>query len=552
MATQAEIDAAKAAGWKAPSGDELIRDGDNAITDNAVKAFLDLATNVELNKRARGSRPVPNGSNMNTYYGSAFVGTWTVSSTAAAQTILNMPKNRLGAVATTVFEINWPYGTQTGYVYTSGQAPTVVRRGRITFDATDPNAWSEWEVQGGSGTAGLDNVGQDNRARVDAFMNARGGSIGTGGVAAVALRFDHNMANFRDIVLPLLRERNLPWSLAVNTAQNHIDAPANGGVTWAQVQAWALSDGGEVLAHSHTHADSTTNEAIIANVVDSIPILAAGLPQCVVEGFAVPGTGGAGWLGWTATDTPEHFTSKYVASSAVLSNFAFCTGYVPGPLRPMTGRLANGQTHVTLDNATTASSTIAVMQQAQQMGAAVQLMLHPNALNLAGNITTAILTQILDWIVTERDAGRLVVLTTSGLLVADARSGYRNNILRGFGTAVWSNTAGWTFADNVATGTAAAGVMTGSVSLANLGHVGGRVRELFVEARSAAGASIGLGVTGDSGLSASRQIAVPSDNVWRAYRVPFTIPATGTSLTVELGRVSGGAASLRFPAIQSV
>lgn len=40
MATQTDIDAAKAAGYWAPTGDDLILDGDNAITENAVVAFL--------------------------------------------------------------------------------------------------------------------------------------------------------------------------------------------------------------------------------------------------------------------------------------------------------------------------------------------------------------------------------------------------------------------------------------------------------------------------------------------------------------------------------
>lgn len=548
MATQAEIDAANAAGWMTPVGDDYIRDGDNAITDNAVKASRDLATKAELDRRQLGRRTVPNNSNMNTFYGDSFIGPWSVSSSTNAQTIANMPKNRHGDMGTTFFEIGWPYGSQKATVYTPGEPPTIVTRGRTSLSAADVDAWSEWREDSSAGGG----VMQNNKAYVDAYLRARGGSIGLGGIGAVAMRFDHNMANFRDIILPLLIARNLPWSLAVNTAQNHIDAPANGGVTWTQLQGWALSDGGEVIAHSHTHADSTTAEAITANVADSIPILKAGMPQLVVEGFTPPGTPGTNWLGFNISDTPEHFTTEYAAAGAVLNNFAFCTGHIPGLLRPMDGVLTNGEDHMSMDSYTSASTVTNLLAQAQQLGAGVQLMMHPIALSNEGGITTAVLTQILDWIAAERDAGRLRVLSLSGLLIADTKHSYNMNILRAFGTAAWSNTAGWTFSENTATGTVSAGIMTGAVSLSNLGHVRGRIRELVVEARASAATVIRLGVTGDSSLAATRSITLPTDNVWRSYRIPFTIPATGTSLTVQLGRVSGSGAQVRYPSIQAV
>lgn len=501
----------------------------------------------------RPPRLIQGGSDLNTFYGDAFIGSWRVTSTATADTILNLPLDSLGRKTTTVIDVTGPYGFQTARVYNFTGTPLMYYRARTTFDNTKVNAWTDWySLMGGGSSSPLLNVGQDNKALVDAFLQARGGSIGTAGIAAVALRFDHNLANFRDIVLPLLRARSLPWSVAVNTAQNHINAPANGGVTFPQIQGWALNYGGEVLAHSHTHADSTSTSAIVANVEDSLPILKTGAPQLVVEGFAVPGVGGTEWEGWTSTNTPEHFTSKYVAASAVMKNFAFCTGYISGAIRPLMGTVTNGQTHVTMDSVTNGATVIGTLQQAQQLGAGVQLMMHPNMLTLTDGISPAVLTEILDWIVVERDAGRIVVLTTSGLVVADARHAYRQSILRPFGSDVWTGTSGWTFSGTTATGTSGAGIMSGSVVLSTLGHVRGRPRELVIDARSAAGAVLSMGVTGQSALSAARNITLPSDNAWRTYRVPFTVPASGTSLTVNLGRVSGGALEIRTPAIRSI
>lgn len=494
---------------------------------------------------------LPTNANLNTYYGDAYIGWWRVTSTASASTMSNLPLDSLGRQTTTVVHVTGPYGFQLARVYNADGPPLLYYRSRTTHDATIVDAWSDWVNVASGASSPLTNIMQDNTAKQDDYYRARG-VVGTAGVGAVALRFDHNMLNFRDIVLPLLRARNLPWSLAVNTSQNHIDAPANGGVTWAQLQGWAVNDGGEILAHSHTHADSTSDSAIIANVQDSIPILKSGMPELVVEGFAVPGAGGTNWNGFLDTLTSEYFSTKYTGASAVLKNFAFCTGYIPGALRALDGKLTNGQTHITLDSYTTSSTAINMMQQAVEMGAGVQLMMHPNALTIDGRITTGVLTQILDWIVTERDAGRLAVLTTSSLLIADASVSRRDNILRGFNTAVWPTASGWTFAGNSATGTSSAGVMTGNVSLANLGHIRGRVRELVVEARASSGSVLRMGVSGGAALTVSKNLTVPAGTEWRTCRVPFVVPNSATSLVVSLGRVSGGALEMRDPVIRSV
>lgn len=497
-------------------------------------------------------RTLPLEANMNTYYGDDFSGQWRVTSAVNAATMFNLPLTSSGAKTTTVIDVLTPYGFQMGYVYEAGSStPNVQVRSRTTFDNTIVDAWTPWVSIVGGGSQ-LANVAQDNKAHLDSYTQARGGSIGTGGLAAVALRFDHNLVNFRDIILPLLKARNLCWSQAVNTAQNQIDFAANGGIWGTTLQGYVLNDGGELLAHSHTHSDSTSTAAIIANVEDSIPVFASAMPELVVEGFAPPGAGGTNWNGFLDTSSKAHFTSKYTGASAVLKNFAFCTGYIQGPLRQLSGTVTNGQTHITLDAVTSAASTISTMQQAQEMGAGVQLMMHPNMLTLPDKITTAVLTEILDWIAAERDAGRLLVLTTSGLLVADARHAYRANILRGFGTAVWSSLTGWTVAGGVATGSTSAGVMSGAVSLSSLAHVKGRPRELAVEARSATGASLRVGVTGSTTLSVSKTFTVPGGNTWNTYRVPFSLPVSATSLTVSLGRLSGGTMEMRAPAIQAV
>jgi hypothetical protein len=71
------------------------------------------------------------------------------------------------------------------------------------------------------------------------------------------------------------------------------------------------------------------------------------------------------------------------------------------------------------------TSTVSAIQA--QIDAAIanktglQLMCHPSLLNTSGNITTADLTTILDYLVTKQTSGQLVVLDPYELLLADAR-----------------------------------------------------------------------------------------------------------------------------------
>lgn len=261
-------------------------------------------------------------------------------------------------------------------------------------------------------------VGLTNRLLVEDWTRRRGGrkKVTTG---AVALRFDHGLANFDTKVRPLLEARNLPYSLALCSEQ--WDDPENAGVTAAMVDGWVTAGLCEVWNHSANHAGSTTEAGSRVEVVDALATLRTQIPAAQIDGFVIPGTAGRGFGpdGFVTGATVSEFSGT-TGGRMILESHAVSTGAIAGTgLRVMDGHPRNGQGHTTLDAMTLADAQTWV-GLAQSRTQALQFMLHPSLLDTAGYMTTATLTQVLDHIVTERDAGRLAVFGPYNLLLADA------------------------------------------------------------------------------------------------------------------------------------
>src|SRR5699024_7233742 len=96
--------------------------------------------------------------------------------------------------------------------------------------------------------------------RRTAFEHAFGGPIDTGGVAAVALRCDHGLANFARHVLPLTIERRMTVSQAHTPRNWHLEE--NAGVTAEEMNDWVHEGHVEVWNHSASHRGISTEEDI--------------------------------------------------------------------------------------------------------------------------------------------------------------------------------------------------------------------------------------------------------------------------------------------------
>lgn len=389
---------------------------------------------------------------------------------------------------------------------------------------------------------------------VSAFTERRGGRVGTNGVAAVALRFDHHLDPFVSKVLPLLQQYGLPFGQAIN--------PQNVGTgddnrTWAQIQSMCTDNGGEVWNHGGNHLDATGVGPIRGQITGALDTLKANLPGLAIEGWMPPGLASGGYDGYSPMTTPEQHYGTY-AGRLIISSHAAVYGYIPGSYRGMDGTNPIGRTHMTMD-ASTEANIKAWINGAKAIGAGLTLMLHSNYLDTAGYLTTSALGNVLAYLAAERDAGRLVILTPSGLQLAADDTEYRQNLaVNGTfadGLNNWANTAGWTVATQ--SGLTSASTTTGTpmtqvVSFSRTGQYLGGPRELVYKVRATAGAVVRVSATA-TGLSAAQDFTLPASAAWVEVRKPLTLPLNlATDLTLTVGRVSGGAVDIADIRLQTI
>lgn len=291
-------------------------------------------------------------------------------------------------------------------------------------DRNSAGHWRAWQNLGFHDVAHIDPGAGRRDAIVDYGLSKRGRLIGTGGKAAVALRFDHHLAQFGDKVLPLLKKYRLPWGQMINAGNI---GKGNDTWAWSKLAQECHISGGEVWNHSWSHSDITFTGAADREVTLGLDDLRAGVPTLWVDGWALPGQ--ANMLGMEGGDTPETLYDTY-PGRLVLAQHAFVRGYYPGIYQPLAGPNLIGAPHVTMD-AQAATWCEAVIRGAISNQAGLTLMLHPNYLDTAGRMTTADLDRVLGFIAARRDAGELMVLSNTGILMADSARPDTANILSG-------------------------------------------------------------------------------------------------------------------------
>lgn len=288
---------------------------------------------------------------------------------------------------------------------------------------------------GGSGGS-LDAFRRD--AIVDAGIKRRGGSIGTAGIAAVALRFDHHLPAFKAKILPLLKAHRLPWGQMLNPARI---ADGTETMTYAQIATECYNTGGEVWHHSYSHSNMSNTAEADREVIRGFDDLTAGLPGLHIDGWAGPGQ--SVLMGMEGSEKPERFWGTY-PGRLVLARHAFVRGYYPGIYQTMSAQPnLIGAPHTTIDTLD-AAYVSGLVRGAVSAGAGLTLMLHPNYLDTAGYMTTADLSTILADLAARRNAGEILVLSPTAILLADAGSDYRRNLLTagraGASTGTWTET----------------------------------------------------------------------------------------------------------------
>lgn len=241
--------------------------------------------------------------------------------------------------------------------------------------------------------------------------------VKTGGKPALALRFDHGLKNFSSLIVPHLKRLNLKAALCLNGgAWGHVE---NTGVTAADVNTWVTEGWLEIWNHSLDHVAPPADPAALeTQIKGGLEKLRADLPAAVIDGYMAPG-GGTDLTGFDSGRTLESWWASSTGRM-ILQHHAVGQGYLPGTgYRPLDGQPRQGQGYFITD-ATTAAGVKSIIQGAYNPARGVQLMLHPSVVGGTDKITAADVTEVLEWIAAERDAGRLVVLGSYDLLRADA------------------------------------------------------------------------------------------------------------------------------------
>ncbi|WNT45373.1 minor tail protein [Arthrobacter phage MooKitty] len=390
-------------GMTTPVGTDLVRDGDNAITQNANAA-------AAVFTRLEGGDVDPQSLADNADLLSLGTGWYFCRLTSTAATITNRPPG-IGDSPFVVRMVRTSFGhsTITYYGY-SGSANGVYENHTANSTHT---TWVGWrrldnETVGASGLAGVANA-----LRVQEFRDAMG-TVNTNGRGAIALRFDHGLANFNTKIRPLLEARNIPYSLALSA--RNFNAGENAGVTAAMVNGWTLA---EVWNHgANQHQDESSVSGLTDQIVKGKEELQAALPSKKIWGYAVPGTGGTGQGGFNSGSTVEEFYTT-LAGDLILTNHAVSSGYFPGTARrPLDGEVRQGMAHFTIE-AQTVSRIKLEIDNAISNKTGNQLMMHPSLLDTSGYLTTAQLTEVLDYIKAKQDSGELIVLSPYQMMVAD-------------------------------------------------------------------------------------------------------------------------------------
>lgn len=353
----------------------------------------------------RGELPL----NSNPYLmrGPEFAGAWSISGAGTSSTIQGTPPPGMASWLPGQIVITGSGGGNTNLstiVYTPyappGTAHMVWTTTISSYSLTGESAWAPWLNLAG-GSAPLYGAGVPNEMRIQAFKDANP-LVTTGNKGAVILRFDHGLTPFKSTIWPLLQSRSLKALIAMNSRLWTI--AENSGASQADAKAWIATGLVDFSNHTSDHIDRNTGAGIYDTIVNGRKELETQL-STVIHGFTVPGVTEYDKFGGFGGGTLDTY-SETLAGSLILANHAVCSGAI-GPIhRVMDGIVRQGGRHFGIEQSTYAEIK-AQVDAAIANKTAVTLMMHPRNLNASGYISTAVLTQALDYIKAQIDAGKL-------------------------------------------------------------------------------------------------------------------------------------------------
>ena len=504
---------------------------------------------------------LPDSTNLDTF---RTPGTWIITTATSAATMTGLPQINGAQVneSAVVHVVTFP-GTSTGEQRITYAADSEGKYKKFERVTKSSSSWPGWQNATPSTTVSpvtpsmLASAGARHALlQQQAYM--RRGNLGVQGKAVVSIRFDHWLNDMFAKVLPLMRQYMMPGSICLNSDNMSLDQ--NNAVTWQQVTNMALYDGIEVWNHGADHLTHTDEAGILDVIIGGQQRLQAAVgPKLIVDGFMTNGS--SYYNDYNLGRGPSAFFG--IAGQAIQYAHAFSDGKNSGFMQPLDGKIKLGASHMTVEGSP-ASSAIATIEEVKKHGRGITIYLHPGLIDQPTGMTLADFESLLQYLAAERDAGRIEILTVSGMGVADATHSRREDLLTNTQFANsnegWTVGAGYTLRSSggkqLISASATAGNLYQNINLATrFGWAMGGVCELLVPARATGGVESVLRLqvhdtTDDTVFKKERLFTLPADGSTVYCRVFVTIPAelksdgTGfvtTSLRATLARESGGA-----------
>ena len=284
----------------------------------------------------------------------------------------------------------------------------------------------------------------DDRAALVADLESREGTpIVPPNTGAVALVFDHGTTAFRDWVWDALKQRGLTGTMAL-APEIHLDGKgdARHQATNDEIKAW-VAEGLAIASHSSDHDGAKTLTDIYRQVVVSKKVLEEKL-DTRVDAWVQPGylLSKGNYGGFGSGQTAGVYDST-LAGRLLQQTYPVITGYVGDdyvyPMEP----LPVGVQRSLLERKDSVATVRGYVQQAADEGLKHVTFIHPYALLDSSDTyaTKQDYLDLLDLIVSLRDAGRLMVMTLPHLALAQAGGvSYTHN---GEKMVLEGDTTGW-------------------------------------------------------------------------------------------------------------
>ncbi len=345
---------------------------------------------------------IPLNTDMNMMFGPDWAGNWSVDNktNGAIDSYANLPEVAQGTLTVKVSEEG--FSSQTFQAFGSGNYWT---RSQSVFGKPQ---WTKWV----NVASPPDDTVFEHNLRVARARNRklpdRVSNI------AVALVLDHGTNILEAEFIPLLRELNIPVTIALNSGMYNPDDfryQYNNKTTWDTIRRWAADPNVEIANHGVTHGNVRDPDKQKWEVEQSLADLEKNLPGVEIDSFVCP-------AGLTMVTDMLGF-SQNEGTRAMYAKHAVLVTAVTPQRWPLTGEPRLGMSRFWAETpAGIAKSKSDILATPKGWGTMVSF--HPEVLGQNGKASLDEAKEFIRWLAQQRDEGKITLLTLRDIAFAQA------------------------------------------------------------------------------------------------------------------------------------